>query len=70
MTKPSQFPETFAPLDPDDVLMALKGMPVSPAEHKITVQGVRDSIFKAVTQAEYDALSPPVEGILYLIVDP
>jgi hypothetical protein len=43
MTKPSQFPETFT-LDDTDVFLLLKGMPLSPAEHKIAVADLREEL--------------------------
>jgi hypothetical protein len=43
MTKPSQFPETFT-LDDSDVFPVIKGMPSTPAEHKIAVADLRDEL--------------------------
>jgi hypothetical protein len=43
MTKPSQFPETFT-LDDSDVIPVIKGMPSSPAEHKIKVENARTEL--------------------------
>lgn len=43
MTRPSQFPETFA-LDDSDAIPIIKGMPLTPAEHKITVKNAREAL--------------------------